>query len=248
MYASGLRQVATLRGPASRAARYAELLLGQSEEFRALWADHEIGVRPDAVKRFVHPEVGDLELHCQRLQDPQQSHSLLVYTAVPGSESYEKLQVLAVLGTHAVPEPAPAGRGDRQALPRARRLRDRRGARPPGDRAGTSPTDRSTTCLDGTPTSPSPTSPARAPSSPAAATASASASPGGSPSRAPSSSCRSATGSRAGPRRTWCGRPPPAPRSGCTTSTWPRSAPSPASGRRCGPRATRSTCWWPTRG
>lgn len=102
MYASGLRQIATLRGPSSAAARYADLLLEQSEEFRTLWADHEIGVRPESSKRFTHPEVGHLELHCQRLNDPQQSHSLLVYTAVPGSESYEKLQVLAVLGAQPV--------------------------------------------------------------------------------------------------------------------------------------------------
>ncbi len=36
------------------------------------------------VKRFIHPEVGALELNCQTLLDPDQSHSLLVYTAVPG--------------------------------------------------------------------------------------------------------------------------------------------------------------------
>ena len=32
------------------------------------------------------------------LLDPEQSHSLLVYTATPGSESHEKLQLLAVVG------------------------------------------------------------------------------------------------------------------------------------------------------
>ncbi|MBO1753467.1 helix-turn-helix domain-containing protein [Actinotalea sp. BY-33] len=111
MYASGLRQVATMRGPESRAARYVELLLEQSEEFRALWADHEIGVRPESVKRFNHPEVGALELHCQRLNDPQQSHSLLVYTAVPGSESHEKLQVLAILGAQSLGSTHPAAAG-----------------------------------------------------------------------------------------------------------------------------------------
>ena len=46
----------------------------------------------------MHPEVGALELHCQTLLDPDQSHPLLVYTAVPGSESYEKLQLLSVIG------------------------------------------------------------------------------------------------------------------------------------------------------
>ena len=46
MFASGLREVAALRGPGSRAARYAELLLTRSDEFRGLWDKHEVGVRP----------------------------------------------------------------------------------------------------------------------------------------------------------------------------------------------------------
>ncbi|GAB3761488.1 helix-turn-helix transcriptional regulator [Microlunatus parietis] len=98
MFAAGLRQVLALRGPNSRAAEYAELLLAESEEFRQVWDAQEVGVRPNDVKHFVHPEVGALELTCQTLLDPEQSHRLLVYTAEPGSESHEKLQLLAVLG------------------------------------------------------------------------------------------------------------------------------------------------------
>ncbi|OMC05614.1 XRE family transcriptional regulator [Mycobacterium sp. NS-7484] len=98
MYVSGLRGVLTLRGPESKAARYAELLTAESEEFRRLWDEHEIGIRPRDVKRYRHPEVGRLELNCQILLDPDQSHTLLVYTASPGSESYEKLQLLSVIG------------------------------------------------------------------------------------------------------------------------------------------------------
>jgi transcriptional regulator with XRE-family HTH domain len=102
MFASGLRGVVTLRGPGSRAARLADLLLAQSDEFREVWDDHEVGLRPNEVKHFVHPELGALELTCQTLLDPVQSHSLLVYTAIPGSESYEKLQLLSVIGAHAL--------------------------------------------------------------------------------------------------------------------------------------------------
>jgi transcriptional regulator with XRE-family HTH domain len=97
LYASGLREVATLRGPGSRAARYVDLLLPLSEEFRQLWEQHEVGLRPREVKRFLHPEVGALELHCQTLFEPDQGHHLLVYTAVPGSESHEKLRLLSVV-------------------------------------------------------------------------------------------------------------------------------------------------------
>ncbi|MFG2546829.1 helix-turn-helix transcriptional regulator [Streptomyces sp. NPDC048594] len=101
MFASGLREITALRGPGSRAAHYAELLLARSDEFRALWDKQEVGVRPDHVKRFSHPEVGALELNCQTLLDPDQSHRLLVYTAVPGSESHDRLRLLAVIGPQA---------------------------------------------------------------------------------------------------------------------------------------------------
>ncbi|GEA87440.1 helix-turn-helix transcriptional regulator [Cellulomonas cellasea] len=102
LYASHLRAVVTLRGPGSRAARLADLALARSEELRLLWETHEVGLRPGEVKRLVHPDVGALELHCQTLLDPQQSHLLLVYTAVPGSESHEKLQLLSVIGAQSL--------------------------------------------------------------------------------------------------------------------------------------------------
>ncbi|SKU40249.1 Putative DNA-binding protein [Mycobacteroides abscessus subsp. abscessus] len=103
MYASGLRRVLAARGPGSKAARFAELLNAESEQFRALWKEHEVGVMPKEMKRFRHPEVGLLELNCQILLDPVESTSLLVYTAVPGSESYEKLQLLAIIGASSPP-------------------------------------------------------------------------------------------------------------------------------------------------
>ncbi|WP_419999416.1 helix-turn-helix transcriptional regulator [Streptomyces boninensis] len=95
MFASGLREVTALRGPGSRAAHYAELLRTRSAEFRTLWDKQEVGIRPQHIKRFTHPEAGPLELHCQTLLDPDQSHLLLVYTAVPGSESHDRLRLLA---------------------------------------------------------------------------------------------------------------------------------------------------------
>ncbi len=98
LYASGLRELTTLRGPGSRAAQLTNLLLEQSDHFRDVWSTHEVGVRPPDLKRFHHPEVGPVELACQTLLDPEQSHRLLVYTAAPGSDSYDRLQLLAVIG------------------------------------------------------------------------------------------------------------------------------------------------------
>ncbi|MFW0788042.1 helix-turn-helix transcriptional regulator [Gordonia sp. CPCC 205333] len=97
MYVSGLRRVLTLRGPESSAAALAESLRSSSDEFSELWKAHEVGVMPRQIKTFVHPTVGSLQLNCQILLDPEQSNSLLVYTAAPGSESYEKLQLLSVV-------------------------------------------------------------------------------------------------------------------------------------------------------
>ncbi|WP_336922429.1 helix-turn-helix transcriptional regulator [Aquipuribacter sp. SD81] len=104
---ANLRQVIAVRGPGSRAARLAELLLPRSEEFRTLWAVHDVGARFDDLKVFTHPEVGRLELTCQRLHDPEQSHMLLVYTAVPGSESHERLRLLAAVRGYPVTVGAP---------------------------------------------------------------------------------------------------------------------------------------------
>ncbi|MDQ1075444.1 MULTISPECIES: helix-turn-helix transcriptional regulator [Microbacterium] len=98
LFASGLREIVGRRGPGSRAAGLADDLLRRSEEFRELWARHEVGLRPADTKHFVHPTVGEIEVHCQTLIDPGTSHSLLVYTAAPGSESAEKLRLLAVVG------------------------------------------------------------------------------------------------------------------------------------------------------
>jgi len=97
LFASGLRGTLTLRGPHSRAAQIADRLLAESPWFREVWQKHEVGLRPNEVKHFVHPELGAIELSCQSLLDPEQSHMLLVYTAAPGSESYEKLRLLSVI-------------------------------------------------------------------------------------------------------------------------------------------------------
>ncbi|WP_433675660.1 helix-turn-helix transcriptional regulator [Microbacterium gorillae] len=97
LWVSGLRGVIARRGSESRAAQYARILRETSEEFRVIWERQEVGLQPRAVKRFRHPELGALDLTCQTLLDPEQSHALLVYTAAPGSESQEKLRLLSTL-------------------------------------------------------------------------------------------------------------------------------------------------------
>lgn len=102
LWVSGLREVASRRGPRSRAAGLVDLLLPRSEEFAQLWEQHEVGLRPRERKHFVHPEVGELELSCQTLLDPATAQSLLVYTADPNTESHSRLHLLSVLGAPAL--------------------------------------------------------------------------------------------------------------------------------------------------
>ncbi|MER7834627.1 helix-turn-helix transcriptional regulator [Streptomyces sp. NPDC096040] len=75
----------------------AELLAG-SEEFARLWADHEVAVRRASTKRFLHHSVGLLELDCEVLLNAGTHQHLVIHTARPGTESYERLRLLRVVG------------------------------------------------------------------------------------------------------------------------------------------------------
>lgn len=87
------------RGLPPRGVEILEALLATSPEFVELWAEHDVEATYDTgTKRISHPELGVLDLQCQTLVDPDQSQTLLVYTAAPGTESYEKLQMLSAVG------------------------------------------------------------------------------------------------------------------------------------------------------
>ncbi|WP_393063388.1 helix-turn-helix transcriptional regulator [Streptomyces sp. LN549] len=98
-----LRAATTREGPRSQAARLMASLLRQSTEFASLWDRQEVGLHWSDTKRFVHPQVGRIDLFCQSLQDPDQSQSLLIFTATPGTDSYDKLALLHVLGADSFP-------------------------------------------------------------------------------------------------------------------------------------------------
>ena len=97
-------QVASLRvaygamGPQSRAGELLRALQKASAEFAELWEQHEVGKRFADHKILIHPELGPIEVDCQVLFTEDQSQALLVLTAPRGSEGYEKIQLLGVLG------------------------------------------------------------------------------------------------------------------------------------------------------
>ncbi|MEU4238188.1 hypothetical protein [Actinoplanes sp. NPDC026619] len=67
-----------------------DALLAVSPEFAEVWRRHEVDVtHHHDLKRYHHPELGELELHARRLVDPDEGQELLVFLAEPGSPSDE---------------------------------------------------------------------------------------------------------------------------------------------------------------
>ncbi|MFJ9681170.1 helix-turn-helix transcriptional regulator [Streptomyces sp. NPDC101194] len=80
------RQLATLVGELSM----------KSEDFRRLWADHRVKAKTYGVKRIDHPVAGGLTLPYETLGVPgDPGQSLVVYTPEPGSETAERIALLA---------------------------------------------------------------------------------------------------------------------------------------------------------
>ncbi|MFJ8197645.1 helix-turn-helix domain-containing protein [Streptomyces sp. NPDC096152] len=74
----------------------------KSEDFRRLWATHDVKEKSHGVKRLRHPLVGELALQYEsfKLADDAEQ-TLLVYHAEPASPSAEALRLLASWGADA---------------------------------------------------------------------------------------------------------------------------------------------------
>ncbi|MGK5684186.1 helix-turn-helix transcriptional regulator [Actinoplanes sp. URMC 104] len=92
-----LRAVAGRRHGDPAVARLVAALLEASEEFRGLWAEHEVAVRRFDRKVVVNPRVGRLLMDCETLMTPDQRQLLLVLTPAD-DEARERLELLRVLG------------------------------------------------------------------------------------------------------------------------------------------------------
>jgi transcriptional regulator with XRE-family HTH domain len=70
----------------------------RSERFRTLWARQDVRQKTSGVSLMLHPQVGPLDLNYEKLALPGSPGQMLVtYHAAPGSQSHEKLQLLAHL-------------------------------------------------------------------------------------------------------------------------------------------------------
>ncbi|MFF0816804.1 helix-turn-helix transcriptional regulator [Rhodococcus sp. NPDC003318] len=67
----------------------------RSEDFRRMWASHDVRLHRSGAKVFHHPAVGRLELAYEALELPADAGlQMNVYTAVPGSPSDDGLKLL----------------------------------------------------------------------------------------------------------------------------------------------------------
>lgn len=107
---SDLTVALTRDGTDTRAVALVEELRERSPEFARLWDRHEVAVRAVDHKTIVHPEIGEIEFDSQKLYTQNQAQALLVFTAQPGTEAYEKLQLLSAIGTQQF-DSAPAQEG-----------------------------------------------------------------------------------------------------------------------------------------
>jgi hypothetical protein len=115
-------QVALLRTESGRDPDNADLitLIGQlsthSEEFRQLWANHDVRRYREGPKRFKHPIAGELEFIGESFEvSKEPGLVLLTYTITPGSPTQ---QGMALLGSWAAspPEPRVSGRSVRDDI------------------------------------------------------------------------------------------------------------------------------------
>lgn len=68
----------------------------ESEPFRRLWARHDVRLRAGGPTRMLHPELGELSLHREKLAISGTDQLLVIYHAEAGSES---AGLLAVMGS-----------------------------------------------------------------------------------------------------------------------------------------------------
>ncbi|MDA3643663.1 helix-turn-helix transcriptional regulator [Saccharopolyspora indica] len=74
-------------------------LLHCSPEFAELWAEHDVAFRRNDRKRLIHPALGELDVNCLHLFSEDGRQRLLWFTPAVGTDSADKLDLLAVITT-----------------------------------------------------------------------------------------------------------------------------------------------------
>jgi transcriptional regulator with XRE-family HTH domain len=93
-----LRSVAGADVDDPRAVEIVGALSVRSERFRGLWARQDVKHKATGTSLLHHPQVGPMQLHYEKLLIPgADGQTLVTYHARPGSDSEERLRLLASL-------------------------------------------------------------------------------------------------------------------------------------------------------
>lgn len=98
-YVADLRAGVARRGDDAVARQLVDDLTEASEEFRRAWALHEVAAAQSTRKVLHHPEVGRLDCQCDVVVSPPSGQRLVLFRGSPGTDTAERLALLAVIGT-----------------------------------------------------------------------------------------------------------------------------------------------------
>lgn len=83
----------------------------KSEDFRRLWAKHEVRAKTAGAKRFLHPLVGEIALSYETFTvNGAPGQTLVVYHPEPGSDAEQSLALLAAVPVDTAPVSSPVVR------------------------------------------------------------------------------------------------------------------------------------------
>ena len=104
-YVADLRATAGRRSADPALRDLVKRLSDASDEFRTVWARHEVAVRRSTLKVLTHPQVGRLDLQCDVVLSPPSGQRLVLFRPEPGTPTGERLALMGVLGTQAFADP-----------------------------------------------------------------------------------------------------------------------------------------------
>jgi len=82
----------------ARLAALIRRLVDGNELFARLWHEGAVGGHAEDRKVITHPEIGEITVDCDVLNDSDTDLKIVIYTAVPGSEDETKLALARVAG------------------------------------------------------------------------------------------------------------------------------------------------------
>jgi hypothetical protein len=73
-------------------------MLADSPRFARLWRDGAVGGHAEDRKTILRPDIGEITVDCDVLNDSDTDLKIVIYTVTPGSEDESKLDLARVAG------------------------------------------------------------------------------------------------------------------------------------------------------